>query len=78
VHEFMGELASEGMAIILISSELPEIMGLADEILVMHEGRVVKRFKRGEASAEMIVSAAIADRDAGPVLGADEAAGASP
>ena len=78
VHEFMGELASEGMAIILISSELPEIMGLADTILVMHEGRVVKRFARGAASAEMIVSAAIANVDAGPPVGAEEEVGALP
>jgi rhamnose transport system ATP-binding protein len=76
VHEFMGELAAEGMAIILISSELPEIMGLADEILVMHEGRVVQRFARGQASAEMIVSAAIANQDSGPVVGAEERVGA--
>jgi rhamnose transport system ATP-binding protein len=66
VHEFMGELAAQGMAIVLISSELPEIMGLADEILVMHEGRIVRRFARGAASAEMIVSAAIADDGAEP------------
>jgi len=69
----MGELASEGMAILLVSSELPEIMGLADEILVMHEGRVVRRFMRGEASAEMIVSAAIANDDRRDPLGATEA-----
>jgi len=73
VHEIMGELASEGMAILLVSSELPEIMGLADEILVMHEGRVVRRFMRGEASAEMIVSAAIANDDRRDPLGATEA-----
>jgi rhamnose transport system ATP-binding protein len=72
VHEIMGELASEGMAILLVSSELPEIMGLADEILVMHEGRVVRRFERGEASAEMIVSAAIANAGAlSPVSASD-------
>jgi rhamnose transport system ATP-binding protein len=65
VHEFMGELASEGLAILLVTSELPEAMGMADTILVMHEGKVVKRFARGEASAEMIVSAAIADENAG-------------
>jgi rhamnose transport system ATP-binding protein len=65
VHEFMGELASEGLAILLVSSELPEIMGMADEIIVMHEGRVVKRFARGEATAEMIVAAAIADESSG-------------
>ena len=60
VHEFIGELAAGGLAIILVSSELPEIMGIADEIVVMREGRVAKRFARGEATAEMIVSAAIA------------------
>ncbi len=65
VHEFMGELASEGMAILLVTSELPELMGMADEIIVMHEGKIVKRFARGEATAEMIVSAAIADENAG-------------
>ena len=65
VHEFMGELASEGLAILLVTSELPEAMGMADTILVMHEGKIVKRFARGEATAEMIVSAAIADENAG-------------
>ena len=65
VHEFMGELASEGLAILLVTSELPEAMGMADTILVMHEGKVVKRFARGEATAEMIVSAAIADESSG-------------
>ena len=50
VHEFMGELASEGLAILLVSSELPEVMGMADTILVMHEGHIVRRFARGEAT----------------------------
>jgi rhamnose transport system ATP-binding protein len=58
VHDFMGELAGEGLAIVLVSSELPEIMGMADRILVMQEGRVVREFARGAATAEMIVSAA--------------------
>jgi rhamnose transport system ATP-binding protein len=58
VHEFMGELAAEGLAVILVSSELPEIMGMADRIMVMHEGRIVKSFARGEANAEEIVTAA--------------------
>ncbi|MFZ1964746.1 MAG: sugar ABC transporter ATP-binding protein [Roseiarcus sp.] len=68
VHEFMGELASEGLAILLVTSELPEAMGMADTIFVMHEGKIVKRFARGEATAEMIVSAAIADENAGASL----------
>jgi rhamnose transport system ATP-binding protein len=65
VHAFMGELAGEGLAILLVSSELPEIMGMADEIIVMHEGKIVQRFARGEATAEMIVAAAIAEDDSG-------------
>ena len=58
VHDFMSELAGEGLAIILISSELPEVMGMSDSILVMREGRIVARFARGAASAEAIVRAA--------------------
>ena len=58
VHDFMGELAGEGLAIVLISSELPEIMGMADRVIVMHEGRIVAEFLRGAATAEAIVSAA--------------------
>jgi rhamnose transport system ATP-binding protein len=58
VHEFIGELAAQGVGIILISSELPEILGMADTILVMHAGRVVRQFSRGEATPEAIVTAA--------------------
>jgi rhamnose transport system ATP-binding protein len=58
VHDFIGELAQEGLAVILISSELPEIMGLADRVIVMQEGRIVAEFTRGAWSAEAIVSAA--------------------
>jgi rhamnose transport system ATP-binding protein len=58
VHDFIGELAEEGLAVMLISSELPEIMGLADRVIVMHEGRIVTTFIRGAWSAEAIVSSA--------------------
>lgn len=58
VHDFIGELAEEGLAVILISSELPEVMGLADRILVLHEGRIVEEFGRRNWSAEKIVAAA--------------------
>ena len=58
VHDFIGELAGEGLAVVLISSELPEVMGLADRVLVMKEGRIVDEFRRGEWSAEAIVRAA--------------------
>jgi rhamnose transport system ATP-binding protein len=58
VHDFIGELAEEGLAVVLISSELPEVMGLADRLIVMKEGRIVEEFQRGRWSAEAIVGAA--------------------
>ncbi len=64
VHDFIGELAEEGLAVILISSELPEIMGLADRVVVMQEGRIANIFMRGTWSAEAIVSAATGARKA--------------
>ena len=58
MHEFIGELASEGLAIILVSSELPEVIGMSDSIQVMHEGKFIKRFSGAEISPEAIVNAA--------------------
>ena len=58
VHQFMSELVSQGLAVIMVSSELPEVMGMADRIIVMHEGLMVAGYRAGEATAETIVSAA--------------------
>ncbi len=58
VHRLMGELAAAGMAILMISSELPEVLGMSDRILVMHEGRVTGEFSRAEATQEKIMLAA--------------------
>ena len=58
VHQFMSELVSHGLAVIMVSSELPEVMGMADRIIVMHEGLMVAEYQAGEATAETIVSAA--------------------
>ena len=58
VHQFMSELVVQGLAVIMVSSELPEVMGMADRIIVMHEGLMVAEYQAGEATAEMIVSAA--------------------
>jgi rhamnose transport system ATP-binding protein len=63
VHGLMGELATQGLAIILISSELPEILGMADTIIVMNEGRIVAHMPRAEATPEKIVTAATATRE---------------
>ena len=58
VHQFMSELVAQGLAVIMVSSELPEVMGMADRIIVMHEGLMVAEYQAGEATAETIVSAA--------------------
>jgi rhamnose transport system ATP-binding protein len=64
VHDFIGELAEEGLAVILVSSELPEIMGLSDRVIVMKEGTIAGTFNRGAWSAEAIVTAATGARAA--------------
>ena len=58
VHELMSQLAAQGLAILMISSELPEILGMSDRILVMREGRVTALFDRAEATQEKIMTAA--------------------
>jgi rhamnose transport system ATP-binding protein len=58
VHRIISQLALQGMAIVLISSELPELMGMADRVLVLHEGRVAAGFGRDELSQERIMAAA--------------------
>ncbi len=58
VHRIVSDLASKGLAIILISSELPEVLAMADRILVMHEGRLAGAFDRAEANQENVMFAA--------------------
>lgn len=58
VHRLIGELASQGLAILMISSELPEILAMSDRIIVMREGRIAGHFMRSEATAEGIIAAA--------------------
>jgi rhamnose transport system ATP-binding protein len=58
VHRLMSELAAQGVAVLMISSELPEVLGMADRILVMHEGRLVRELARADADEESVVRAA--------------------
>ena len=46
IHRLMSELAGAGVAILMISSELPEVLGMSDRVLVMREGRIVAEFDR--------------------------------
>jgi rhamnose transport system ATP-binding protein len=58
VHRLVNQAASEGKAVLMISSELPEVLGMADRIIVMREGRQVAEFSRKEATQEKIIVAA--------------------
>ncbi len=58
IHRLMSKLAQEGKAILMISSELPEILGMSDRVIVMHEGCLTGEFTRAEASQENIMRAA--------------------
>ncbi|MBE2220910.1 MAG: sugar ABC transporter ATP-binding protein [Anaerolineae bacterium] len=58
VHGLMSNLASQGMAILMISSELPEVLGMSDRILVMREGLLTKEFDRSDATQEKLMMAA--------------------
>jgi rhamnose transport system ATP-binding protein len=59
VHQIINELAEQGMAILLISSDLPEVLAMSDRILVMREGKQMGIFGREEASQELIIGAAM-------------------
>jgi rhamnose transport system ATP-binding protein len=58
VHRLLSELAGRGVAVLMISSELPEVLGMADRVLVMHEGRLTGNLSRAEADEERVMRAA--------------------
>jgi rhamnose transport system ATP-binding protein len=58
VHRIIGELAASGLGIMLISSDLPEVLAMSDRILVMHEGRLTAELSRAEATEERVMFAA--------------------
>jgi rhamnose transport system ATP-binding protein len=70
VHQLMSDLANEGVAILMISSELPEILGMSDRILVMREGRITGEFMRDEATQEKVMAAAVAAKGTSVTKGA--------
>ena len=55
VHAFMAELASQGLAVIMVSSEIPEVMGMSDRVIVMREGRIVAEVRGKELTPETLV-----------------------
>jgi rhamnose transport system ATP-binding protein len=61
IHRLMSELAQQGLGILMISSELPEILGMSDRILVMRNSRLVAEFGRDEATQENVGAAMMSD-----------------
>ena len=58
IYTEINKLAKEGLAIVLVSSELPEILGMSDRVIVLHEGRMTGEFVRADATPEKVMAAA--------------------
>jgi len=58
IYVEINKLAKEGLAIVLVSSELPEVLGLSDRIIVLHRGKIAAEYSRAEATAEKVMAAA--------------------
>jgi ABC-type sugar transport system ATPase subunit len=58
IYSEINRLAKEGLAIVMVSSELPEVLGLSDRVLVLHEGRLTGEFSKTEATPEKVMAAA--------------------
>ena len=58
IHRLMSGLAKEGKAIVMVSSEMPEILGMSDRVLVMAGGRITAEFSRDEVTQEKVLAAA--------------------
>ncbi|MGV3532217.1 MAG: sugar ABC transporter ATP-binding protein [Chthoniobacteraceae bacterium] len=64
IYEIINQLTDAGKAVVLVSSELPELMGMSDRILMLHEGRVGGEFSRAEATQEKLLAAALGSKSA--------------
>ena len=69
IYQLMRRLTERGVAILMISSELPEILGMSDRIVVMHDGALVGEFARADATEEKIIQLATAGRALGEAAG---------
>ncbi len=65
IHRLMGELAKSGLAIVMISSELPEVLGMSDRIMVMHGGAVAGELDRASATPQGVLELALGGRPGG-------------
>ncbi len=58
IYRLMEDLARQGVAVLFVSSEMEEVLGMGDRVLVMHEGRLAGELKRGELSEEAVMQLA--------------------
>lgn len=65
IYAEINKLAEQGLAIVLVSSELPEVLGLSDRVMVLHEGKVTGEFVRNEATPEKVMAAATGNHENG-------------
>jgi D-xylose transport system ATP-binding protein len=63
IYEIINQLTDAGKAVLLVSSELPELIGMSDRILILHEGRIGGEFDRDEATQEKLLAAAMGQRE---------------
>ncbi len=63
IHKLMSELAGQGKAILMISSEMAEVLGMSDRIVVLHEGRVTGTLERGEATPDLVLRYAVGKKE---------------
>lgn len=63
IYQLIHEMASQGMGIMVVSSELPEILAVSDEILVLSESKLTAKYKRKEATEEVLMKAALAEKE---------------
>lgn len=78
VYHLINRLTAEGKAVVLVSSELPELMGMSDRIVMLHEGEVGGTFQPGEFTQEALMAAAMGRPPAGPEKVGTTAAGGPP
>jgi ABC-type sugar transport system ATPase subunit len=58
IHDIIGDLVAQGVGVVLISSELPEVLAVSDRVYVFHEGAVSAEFERGRATEQSVMAAA--------------------
>ncbi|AFC33368.1 ABC transporter [Paenibacillus mucilaginosus 3016] len=66
IYEIISDLASQGYGILLVSSEMPEVIGMSDRVIVMKEGRITAELQRGQVTQEAILEAAMSGNEAKP------------